>query len=88
MESILNKNEFPCWLSIQWITNCVVGLSSLPAPIAGQQEMLCRALTVLKTVYHFRQQLLVHRDLCYPFPPIKARKEGLHLDQLSLVVTL
>ena len=45
--------------------------------------MLCRALTFSETVYHFRQQLLVHRDLWYPFPPIKARKEGLHLDHLQ-----
>ncbi len=49
-----------------------MGLSSLPLVC---KEMLGRALTFSKTVFHFRQQLLVHRDLWYPFPPIKARKD-------------
>jgi hypothetical protein len=35
--------------------------------------MLCRALSFSETVQHLRQQLLVHRDLWYPF----------HLDHLQ-----
>ncbi len=60
-----------------------MGLSSLPLPSLVRKEMLCLALTFSETVYHFRQQLLVHCYLWYPFPPIKAQREGLHLNHLQ-----
>ena len=60
-----------------------MGLSSLPAAIAGPQRDALSGPHLLEDCVALQKQLLLHRDLWYPFPPIKARKEVLHLDHLQ-----